>query len=78
MPNPEIIKYKVGLAMVQKGYRTFKALAEACDISLPFLSNVLACRERGISAQRKIARACGVPASELFGEFTHLDLKELA
>jgi lambda repressor-like predicted transcriptional regulator len=74
----ELVKYEVGLILAKKGIRTFSQAAEKIGVTLPHLSNVLACRENNPRVQLLIAKLCGMKPSQVFGEFTHPTLKESA
>ena len=76
--KPELVKYEVGLILAKKGIRTFSRAAELLDLTLPHLSNVLACRENNPRVQLKIAKLCGCTPQDIFGEFTHPDLLDPA
>lgn len=73
--KPEIVKYTIGLLMARKGIRTFAELAARLNISPEHLSNVIICRRKARPQQLALAKLFGLTPVELFGPFTHPDLK---
>lgn len=74
----EVVKYKVGLMLAEAGISSFVTAAEILGISPQYLSMILSCERRPAKIQRALARLCHHKPQDLFGPFTHPDLRCLS
>lgn len=71
----QCVKYLIGLRLCQAGIASFAEAADRLGISRPYMSSIANGDEQPEHHQRELARLCCCEPAELFGPYTHPNLK---